>query len=60
MVNQSEMVILGYKSVDPSVMKVSSYSIIFLSKSGANHMFWWCQSIYYIWGTLRECLIRLL
>ena len=28
------MVILGYKSVDPSVMKVSSYSIIFLSKSG--------------------------
>ena len=28
------MVILGYKLVDPSVMKVLSYSIIFLSKSG--------------------------
>ena len=34
MVNLSEMAVLGYKSVDPSVMKVSSYSIIFLSKSG--------------------------
>ena len=33
-VNLSEMVILGHKSVDPSVMKVSNYSIIFLSKSG--------------------------